>query len=237
MSKICELLSQLAATNRAINAENEAIEGYRLKITEAEAALNKQTAAIEEQKEAGKLKRREAQKLEGEIGSFEKKIGDATANQAQASNNDDYATWTKRIEEHRNAVAELEESVLELLEACDRADAENLTLNEEITALKSKTKEQKDDYSSSIDSSTGRIDELVTRRDTLLSQLGPSFKGFYERLYAKYSEDTVVPIKKESCGGCYMKLTVETVAKVRTSEDPVTCMSCNRILYSLPATS
>ncbi|GEM_PF-5247672 len=234
MSKICELLSQLASANRAIASENEAIENYQTKISMAEQELVTKTTKIEKQKDANKLKRREAQKLEGEISALDKKIGDATANQSQASNNDDYATWTKRIAEYKEKVAEIEDNVLEMLEICDQNESQQNELDQQIANLKQETTIKKEDYLSSIEAAKERKADLISRRDAIFSQLGGSFKSFYDRLYAKYGETTVVPIKKESCGGCYMKLTIDLIAQVRTSEDPITCKSCNRVLYTVP---
>ena len=54
---------------------------------------------------------------------------------------------------------------------------------------------------------------------------------FYEKIRRWAGNTTVVPVKKQACYGCYMKLNDHTYASVIRNEEITTCPHCGRILY------
>ena len=44
-------------------------------------------------------------------------------------------------------------------------------------------------------------------------------------------DSAVVPVKKQACYGCYMKINDKTYAEVIKAEEIINCPHCGRILY------
>jgi len=65
----------------------------------------------------------------------------------------------------------------------------------------------------------------------LASKIDSKIFTFYEKV-KKWAEDTtVVPVKKQACYGCYMKLNDTVYAHLVKSDGITTCPHCGRILY------
>ena len=54
---------------------------------------------------------------------------------------------------------------------------------------------------------------------------------FYEKIRRWARNTAVVPVRKQACYGCYMKLNDHTYASVVRGEEITTCPHCGRILY------
>ena len=73
--------------------------------------------------------------------------------------------------------------------------------------------------------------EVYAKRSELLSQFDNKILTFYEKI-KRWAKDTeVVPVKKQACYGCFMKINDKTYAEVLRGEEIVNCLHCGRILY------
>ena len=53
----------------------------------------------------------------------------------------------------------------------------------------------------------------------------------YNRLFVSKGGSAVVPLEHEVCTGCHMKLTTQTLVRVRGGQQITHCEQCGRILY------
>lgn len=77
---------------------------------------------------------------------------------------------------------------------------------------------------------TNSIDKLREAREELKIKLRPAVMRTYERLARRYRM-VVVPVKDDTCLGCFMKLPVSVAAKGREEHSIINCESCGRFLY------
>lgn len=88
---------------------------------------------------------------------------------------------------------------------------------------------------SSIDAQIQVIEEERKRvyqaKEELLSQMSQKILTFYEKIRKWAGNSTVVPVKKQACYGCFMRINDKTYAGVMKQDDIVTCPHCGRILY------
>ena len=54
---------------------------------------------------------------------------------------------------------------------------------------------------------------------------------FYEKIKRWAKDSAVVPVKKQACYGCHMKINDKTYAEVIKAEEIINCPHCGRILY------
>ncbi len=73
--------------------------------------------------------------------------------------------------------------------------------------------------------------EVYAKREKLLSKINQKILEFYHKVRKWAGNTTVVPVKKQACYGCFMRINDKTYASVIKSEDIVTCPHCGRILY------
>lgn len=73
--------------------------------------------------------------------------------------------------------------------------------------------------------------QVYEDKQKLLSQMNQNIIVFYEKIRRWAKNTTVVPVRKQACYGCYMRLNDHTYANVVRGEEIITCPHCGRILY------
>ncbi len=113
------------------------------------------------------------------------------------------ASKTEELEALKAELATEEESVKELKEAIDKNIAE-------LEKAKNSVYEEK---------------------SVLVSTVDSKVLSFYEKIKRWAHESSVVPVTKQSCYGCHMKLSDRFYSEFVTSNEIMTCPHCGRIIY------
>ena len=92
-----------------------------------------------------------------------------------------------------------------------------------------------EDIKTSIDSQIQAIEEerknVYQAKDELISEMSQKILTFYQKIRKWALNSTVVPVKKQACYGCFMRMNDKTYASVLKQDDIITCPHCGRILY------
>ncbi len=103
-----------------------------------------------------------------------------------------------------------------------------------------KANEELEKVSSEVSKKMTSIEEnkgkLFAKRESKIRDIDQKILSFYEKIRIWARNSAVVPVKKQACYGCYMKLNDSAYAEVIKSEDICTCHHCGRILYIEPQT-
>ena len=81
-----------------------------------------------------------------------------------------------------------------------------------------------------VDSIDSQLTELTAERATRAAAVDEDLLEHYERLFASKNGNAVVALEHEVCMGCHMKITTQTVVRVK-GDEIVHCEQCGRILY------
>ena len=105
----------------------------------------------------------------------------------------------------------------------DRADLEQTekTRTDTCAAL---TKEQS--------ALTERLQALSANRRHLAAGIPPTLLAQYEQVRKVHQGLALAKVERGMCMGCRLTLPASELQRVRTSQEPVTCSSCGRILYA-----
>jgi len=103
-------------------------------------------------------------------------------------------------------------------------------LDEEFTEMNKIVNVEKEE----IEKSKG---ELFVKREDLTRNLEQKVLAFYEKIRIWAGNTAVVPVKKQACYGCYMKLNDKTYSEVIRADEICNCPHCGRILYIEPITA
>lgn len=123
-------------------------------------------------------------------------------------------------------------------EEIERLD--NLTKNKEVTLKELQEKlavEEEDikEIQAAVDNTIEEISKernvVYQERSELLEKFDNKILTFYEKIKRWAKDSAVVPVKKQACYGCYMKINDKTYAEVIKAEEIVNCPHCGRILY------
>jgi predicted nucleic acid-binding Zn-ribbon protein len=128
---------------------------------------------------------------------------------------------------------------------------EEIARFEKIIDLKT---EEIEDFKESIEAISGKLESLQASTDkelaalekermqvfenkqTLMSKMSQNIIVFYEKIRRWAGNTTIVPVRKQACYGCYMRINDHTYASVIKSEEITTCPHCGRILFIEPQT-
>ena len=73
--------------------------------------------------------------------------------------------------------------------------------------------------------------KVFENKQKLVSKMNQNIIVFYEKIRRWAKNTTVVPVKKQACYGCYMKLNDNIYSSVLQAKEIITCPHCGRILY------
>ncbi len=73
--------------------------------------------------------------------------------------------------------------------------------------------------------------ELLEKRDKLTRQMERKILSFYEKIRKWAGNTVVVPVKKQACYGCFLKINDKAYSDLIIGEEIVTCPHCGRVLY------
>jgi uncharacterized protein len=146
--------------------------------------------------------------------------------------NDEYQALLHEMDGLKKQIALKEERILTLMLEIDESKAH---LEEDKKRIASELKD--------IVAQCAKIDDelatAVSERQNLEAQRAPLIKDIDKDLMARYvrvrgSKKTgaaVVPLRGESCSGCHMKVTAQTINEIMAGHKVHSCRHCGRLLY------
>lgn len=104
-------------------------------------------------------------------------------------------------------------------------------LQEKLTCEEEAIKEVRIVVDSEIDAINQERNIVYQQRAQLLEEFDNKILTFYEKIRRWAKDSAVVPVKRQACYGCFMKINDKTYSEVVKSEEIVNCPHCGRILY------
>ena len=231
MSKHLKELIELAKNDQAIDSYNPQLEAadkkvarIEKKINAAQAELDTLNTGIEENNVKVKTFEEQLTMLHDQLTLNTKKAKDITTEKEMKalSLEEDIAkekmTFANEEIERLQGINETKKSFLdEANESVATLTATFNEVNKEVSAEKAE-----------IDKSKGA---LFVKREELSRNLEQKVLAFYEKIRIWAGNTAVVPVKKQACYGCYMKLNDKTYSEVIRGDEICNCPHCGRILY------
>lgn len=118
---------------------------------------------------------------------------------------------------------------LDLVITAKEEELENL--KSELAEEEESIKEVQEAVDASIEELNAQRAEVSKSRSELVPKIDSKILSFYEKIKRWAKDRAVVPVRKQACYGCFMKINDKTYADVIKEEEIVTCPHCGRILY------
>ena len=169
--------------------------------------------------------------LENEVEAKKEQILKFSQQQLETKKNVEYQTLDREIDHVREAISEIEEQEMELMEQQDAFKstlAEANQVAEEAKSGEAKKISDLDEREKNIESELDALDE---ERDEIVSNINKKMVAHYERLLDTKEGKAIVGVDHGSCGGCHMKLQTQEIVNAKSGREMATCTNCGRLIY------
>jgi predicted nucleic acid-binding Zn-ribbon protein len=210
--------------NPLLEAANKKVAKVQKKIDAAQAELDELTSAIEDNNNKVKSFEEQLTLLTEQLASNTKKSRDITTEKEMKalSLEEDIAkekmTFANEEIDRLQGINEKKQALLE--EASEKVNSfasEFDEINKEVSAEITDIEKSKGEYFVKREESSRNLEQKVL--------------SFYEKIRIWAGNSAVVPVKKQACYGCYMKLNDKTYSEVIKADEICNCPHCGRIIY------
>lgn len=209
-----------------------------LRIEPERQELQSRLAALQAKIEANRtrIKKLEAERreLELEVEAKKQLIEKYSFQQYQTRKNEEYRALTHEIEMCKEAIRQLEDRQLDLMEQAENTEREVAALTQTAAETRRTVDSRLADLAQAEANLKRELAQLETERTELAAQLDEAVRHRYHRLLKARGGTVVVPIDRGVCGGCHMQLSRHLVVACMAGQELVTCPNCGRLLYYTP---
>ena len=196
-----------------------------------ESQLKTTVAALEAVKQKARQIEVDKKKLELDVGTRETSIARLRTQQYETRKNDEFRAIGNEIERYEKAIRAIEDQELELMEQADKVKAEVAEADKLAANARDSVARQTTDLEAKASALEARLQELTTERAEIASRIDEDLLDRFTRLFKSKGDAAVVGLVHEFCTGCHMKITTQTVHRVKNGREIVSCEQCGRILY------
>lgn len=152
--------------------------------------------------------------------------------QFQVKTNKQYDALAREIDYCQEQIVKLQKEmdVLEGKAAIAKEDAQKLV--PEIEALEKQLAEKKKELAAVNKEHEDEEQKLKKQREKIVEKLSKTDYKMYERIRAARDGKAVVPVRRNSCAGCYNRVPPQKILELRKNNALHTCERCGRILVS-----
>ena len=225
-----EKLLVLQDRDRTIRTLKLELQVAPLERRESEEKLAATTAQLDAAKQKAKEIEVERKKLENEAQAKRDSIAKFQLQKFQTRKNEEFQALNNEITRYEGDIRSLEDRELGFMDDAEKMKAAVTVAEQQAKAVKGQVERQLADIAAKIDAVSAQLKDLETERANLAVGLDEDLLDTFTRLFANKGE-AVVPLEHETCMGCHMKVTTQTVVKVKGQREIVHCEQCGRILY------
>ncbi len=201
-----------------------------LMIEEAEKKLKEKLKQKNELNEKISKGESDRQMFQSEIEASKEKLAKYEEQLYQVKTNKEYDAISLEIDTKKTEINELENKILQSLEEEEETKKILDELTKDIEKIEQKLIEYKNELEEIINHTKNEEARLKHEREKIIREIEPRFLRQYERIRKAKSGLSVVPIKRNSCGGCYSTIPPQRIIQIRELDRLYTCEYCGRIL-------
>ncbi len=102
---------------------------------------------------------------------------------------------------------------------------------QQLTELESQIKEANTEAEAAINEIKQAQQAIFAKKEQCIATMDQKIITFYEKIRRWAKNTSVVPIRRQACGGCFIRLNDKLLSEIKHSKDIITCPHCGRILY------
>ncbi|WP_300364609.1 C4-type zinc ribbon domain-containing protein [Hydrogenimonas sp.] len=231
MNKHLEELIELSKIDQAIDAFEPRIAEARAKLAEVEeqeSGVEREILELEEDIRDAELKKA---KNDLHIQELTDKLDANKKKSAEAKTEKEIKALQLEEEIAREQLDFAHEEIGRLENLIETRNEEIETKKAELAALQEKSALLKEEVEKELAEIEKEKQEFFKKKQELVSKMSQKILAFYDKIRRWAKNTAVVPVRKQACMGCFMKINDKTYAEVIKGEEITTCPHCGRILY------
>ncbi|MEJ2183624.1 MAG: C4-type zinc ribbon domain-containing protein [Nitrospirota bacterium] len=231
MNEQLKLLVELQKLDSEILSRARVIEDIPSRISHMQKGLKEAQAAHAAQQQRVETAEKKKREKERELDALQDRVGKLKARTSEIKDNKTYQAHLKEIEAAEKAAYEVEDGILDLMEAVER---ENAALGERLEVLereKAVVESRKRELDEEVEVARGKLDALRAKRSRYRESLEDELYDEYMFLLKSQGGLAVTPAEDEICTGCNMNIMPQLFVEIKKNEDIIRCPQCRRILY------
>jgi hypothetical protein len=209
----------------------EQLESIPMGIQTLESEIDAETTGLEDSK--SKLQHLEVQRndLDLEVNAGQDQISKYKNQQLLVKKNEEYQALTHEIEVAEKKISEWEEEEIGLMLDID-AESKEFSKRESVfdTAIANIRTKISLLEAKKIEVQT-QLEDATTKMGEAKTSIAAGYLSAYERLGSRIRLPVVVPINTQTCAGCHLRVSNETLEQSRKGEELTTCDNCGRVVY------
>ena len=203
VSKLLKLQSidgRLEILRRELTLRPEVVEEQDLRVVSLKEKMEKTQADVKQKTMAIDRADLSLKSHEGRIEETRKKLGDAQTNV-------EFAGFNKQIASIEDEMGEVEDELLALWDDMEGLQNELKSHDNELAEARKVRAIESKEVDKEMESIQAEISQLEAQRGDSLAPIDRELLASYERLYGRYKEYSIVPVKEGICG-CSMSMSL-----------------------------
>ncbi|MGH7897384.1 MAG: zinc ribbon domain-containing protein [Candidatus Binatia bacterium] len=178
---------------------------------------------------------RQRRDIEAKLADEEAKTKERRMRMQRIRNEKELGALKREIDLSRELSAQLEETLLKLLESGETKLGELKTLEGELAAAEARLLEREREHIERNLALAADLERLTAERTAVATEIDETVRSRYELLLERKGGLAVVEVRREGdCGGCRMRVPPQLITQIHRNSDVVFCPNCHRILCVQP---
>lgn len=226
-----EKLLILQDRDQRIHTLQTALKAIPLERKETETRLAAVSAGAEKAKAVLRELEVEKKRLEVEAQGKRDQIGRFKTQQMQTRKNEEFQAFGLQITHFEREISKIEDRELEVMEAMEAAKPALDAADRKAAETKASIAHQIADLDAKALAVAEQLKTAEAARAQSAEGIDEDLLDQYNRLFRSKEGTPVVALDHEVCTGCHMKLTAQTLVRVKGEQQITHCEQCGRILY------
>ena len=171
-------------------------------------------------------------KADVDILEFKEKLEKYKAQQYEVRSNKEYDALTKEIDFSTESIKNLQKQFESLENTMASAKTEIETLTKQLEELTVQLDEKQAELAEVSKANEDEELQLKHQREKIVVRLKSDTLSRYDRIRKGRNGQAVVPVRRNSCGGCHNKIPPQRLLELRTQSKMFMCEQCGRIIIS-----
>lgn len=173
----------------------------------------------------------EKKRLEVEAQAKRDQINRFKTQQMQTRKNEEFQALSHEITHFEKEIGKVEDRELEVMEGIEQMKPVLAEAERNVAEARSRVAAQIADLEAKVAAITENLKSVEAERATMTEGVDEDLLDQYNRLFISKGGNAVVALEHEVCTGCHMKLTTQTLVRVKGGQHITHCEQCGRILY------
>ena len=204
-------------------------------IAEIEKKLKSHREKLETDRAALEENRKSRRQMEGEIATHEQKISRLREQMSEAKTNEQFRAFQHEIQFGEDEIRKVEDRILDKMEEAEALEQLVKTSEESLELEAAAVEKEVREARARVAKDEEELAAVEAQRQQLAGAISAQVLGTYERVRKLRSGNAVAEASADRCLACNVRLRPQFSQMLRFGEKVLTCESCGRILYYVPA--